>query len=97
MDNYFLEEFDTLWKRECRCFELKLECYDKDTFEDDKFTFTCELARRAKTKILEFHYEALKNLYGNDECSVNNFKHLEDSLNEALTCIDMYVRLAKEN
>lgn len=93
--NYFVAEFDNLWRRECRCFEYKLECYDKETFEDDLFTFTCELARRAKAKILEFHYEALKNLYGEDECSINNFKQLEEGLKTAFDCIDVYVKLAK--
>ena len=91
-NNYFLAEFDNLWKRELHCFEIKLSLYDKDTFEDDLHTYAFELARKAKAKILEFHYEALKNLYGEDDCSIDNFKILEGALSTAFANLDNYLR-----
>lgn len=92
MNNYFLAEFDNLWKRELHCFEIKLDLYNKETFENDLHTYAFELARRTKTKILEFHYETLKKLYDEDECSLDNFKILEGALSTAIANLDNYLR-----
>lgn len=91
-NNYFLSQFDYLWKRETHCFEIKLGLYDKDTFEDDLQTYAFELARRTKTKILEFHYEALKSLYESKDFDLDDFKALESALSAALANIDNYLR-----
>lgn len=87
--DYILELFNDLWKREARCFSHKLELYDKETFEDDFVTYSYEIARKTKAKILEFHYEALKNLYDCKDCDLDTFNSLENALSLALRNIDI--------
>lgn len=84
-----LDLFDSEWRFKVRQFEFKLTLYDKDTFEDDYFTYACNLARIAKTKILESHYEALERLHKHTSFDNDAFKKLENALSCAIENIDV--------
>lgn len=98
MDMYFvLDCFKSDWEKELRKFERNLKSYDKETFEDDFYSYACELARMAKAKILEWYNDDFKMAYDLKLLEdTKNIEYLHHSLIVAFNIIDREMHYAKD-